>query len=220
MSNNPDNHNDSSSYQDMQASAAATTTSPSNADDLPKKSAAATAEAAKNAKSTEPAPAQTSEQAESNETVSPITAAQLQELKQQQQQALQTQKLQHLAELQNQRKLWEREKQKTADYAIQKFAEDLMHIVDAFEQGIANSDEKQKQGLELTFNIFNKTLANHGITPITPKEGDTYDHNLHEAMITQAHPDLADNQIIAAIQTGYRLKERLLRPARVIVVKN
>ena len=63
-------------------------------------------------------------------------------------------------------------------------------------------------------------MEKHNIKPITPTEGDAYDAHIHEAMLTQPHPDYDDNTISALIQTGYCLKERLLRPARVIVVKN
>ena len=67
--------------------------------------------------------------------------------------------------------------------------------------------------------MLKKAFANHNIETIDPT-GQAYDHNNHEAMAMQPSDTVENNNIIQVIQKGYRIKDRLLRPARVIVAKN
>ena len=128
-------------------------------------------------------------------------------------------KLRHLAEIRNLQDRHQREVAKARDYATQNFAKDLLSIADALHQGIDAAEGEQKKGLELMLDIFNKTLAKNQITPFDPIN-ESYDPHLHEAMVMQPQPEVAHNQIIKVIQTGYMIKDRLLRPARVIVANN
>lgn len=127
--------------------------------------------------------------------------------------------LRHLAEQKNLIDRHQRETSKARDYAIQGFAQDLLSIADALYQGIESADPENKKGLQLILNVFNQTLAKHNITPLDP-QGEAYDPHFHEAMVMQPNPDVENNHIIQVIQIGYKLKDRLLRPARVIVAQN
>lgn len=142
------------------------------------------------------------------------------ELKKSHEQALHKLKLEHFAEHENERKKHLREEEKARNYAIQKLATDLLNIADALEQGINTCSEEQKQALEMILSIFNKTLKTHGIEPLKPEKGEAYNHHLHEAMVSQPTEELPNNHVMQTIQTGYKLKDRILRPARVIVAKN
>ncbi len=155
-----------------------------------------------------------------NEDTSKQHEAAIAELKKQHQEALHQQKIQYLADLENTRKIHKREEEKARDFGIQKLAKDLLNIADALHQGIATCSEEQKQGLEMILQLFDKTLQQHQIEAIAPNKGDLYDHNIHEAMVSQPTNDVPNNHIVQVIQNGYQIKTRLLRPARVIVAKN
>lgn len=127
--------------------------------------------------------------------------------------------LRHLADQKNLQERHQRETAKARDYAIQGFSQDLLSIADALHQGIESADTEHKKGLQLILDVFNQTLAKHHITPLDPK-GEMYDPHWHEAMVMQPNPDVENNHIIQVIQVGYKLKDRLLRPARVIVAQN
>lgn len=147
------------------------------------------------------------------------TIAQLKaELKQAKQEA-HDQKIRSLAEISNLQDRYKREADKTKAYAITSFAKHLLDVGDALEQGISScQDPQQKDGLEMIWKIFASALAKSDIDIIKPL-GELYDPHLHEAMVMQPS-DKTHNSIVQVIQTGYKLKERLLRPARVIVAQN
>ena len=127
--------------------------------------------------------------------------------------------LRHLADSKNLQERQHREMAKARDYAIQSFAQDLLSIADALHQGIDSAEGEQKKGLQLILDVFHQTLTKHSISPLHP-QGEAYDPHWHEAMVMQPNPEVENNHIIQVIQTGYKLKDRLLRPARVIVAKN
>ena len=141
-------------------------------------------------------------------------------LKQEHVETLQAQKIQYLADLENTRKIHKREEDKARNFGIQKLATDLLNIADALHQGINNCPEEHKEGLCMILKIFDKTLHNHNIEAIAPEKGDVYNHHIHEAMVNHPTNDIPNNHIVDVIQNGYKLKDRLLRPARVVVAKN
>ena len=128
-------------------------------------------------------------------------------------------KLRHLAELKNLNDRHQREVTKARDYAVQNFAKDLLSIADALHQGIESAEGDQKKGLEMMLDIFNKTLEKNHISPLNPVN-QVYDPHQHEAMVMQPAPEVEHNHIVQVVQVGYLLKDRLLRPARVIVANN
>ena len=145
--------------------------------------------------------------------------SQLQEAKKAHTEDIKDKHLRHLAEIKNLQDRQHREVGKARDYAIQSFAKDLLSIADALHQGIDTADDNQKQGLQLILNVFDQTLAKHHIQALDPK-GKPYDPHEHEAMAMHQDKNTPDNHIIQVVQIGYKLNDRILRPARVIVAKN
>lgn len=121
------------------------------------------------------------------------------------------------------------EKQKARDFALQKFARDLLESVDNFELALSavkedtlasNPEVKNLyEGVDMTRNVFEKTLAKHGIEKVDPM-GEVFDPNQHEATFEIAQPDKEPGTVFHVQQSGYMLNSRVLRPAKVGVVKD
>ncbi|KAI5967764.1 mge1 [Candida margitis] len=121
-----------------------------------------------------------------------------------------------------------KEVQNAKDFALQKLAKDLLESVDNFNLALdhvkedtlkANEEVKNLyDGVDMTRNVFEKTLKKHGIEKIEPL-GEKFDPNLHEATFEIAQPDKEPGSVFFVQQTGYTLKNRVLRPAKVGVVK-
>ncbi|RCK66142.1 GrpE, mitochondrial [Candida viswanathii] len=120
------------------------------------------------------------------------------------------------------------EVQKAKDFALQKFAKDLLDSLDNFnlalghvkEDTLKTNDEVKNlyEGVDMTKNVFEKTLNKYGISKIDPLD-EPFDPNLHEATFQMVHPDKTPGTIFHVQQIGYTLKDRVLRPAKVGVVK-
>lgn len=128
------------------------------------------------------------------------------------------------SELENVRKRSEKEIVKARMFAVEKFAKELMPVLDSLEQALATFDNSevdvtsQREGVQLTLKMFMDALEKSQITQIDP-EGKPFDPNLHEAMSAQPSGDHAPNTVIAVFQKGYMLHDRVIRPARVVVSK-
>lgn len=129
-------------------------------------------------------------------------------------------KLRNMADINNLQQRYQRESTTLKTYAHQYLAKDIIDIADALEQAENTLEGKQKEGIELISTMLTKALEKHQIEAINPINHEVYDHNLHEAMVMQPSEKVADNHIIQVIQKGYKIKDRLLRAARVIVSKN
>ena len=132
------------------------------------------------------------------------------------------------ADFENIKKRLEREKYAAIDYASEKFAKDLLAPIDTLEMALAaeeaskdlSSDEllgKLKEGVELTIKNFYTAFEKHDIS-VVETDGE-FDPNFHDAVMQIDSPDHEDGQIVAQLQKGYKLKERLLRPAMVSICK-
>jgi len=132
------------------------------------------------------------------------------------------------ADFENIKKRLEREKYQAIDYASEKFAKDLLSPIDTLEMALAAeeaakdmpSDEllgKLKQGVELTIKNFYTAFEKHDITTVDT-DGE-FDPNFHDAVMQIDSPDHEDGMIVQRLQKGYKLKERLLRPAMVSICK-
>ena len=128
------------------------------------------------------------------------------------------------AELENVRKRSEREVQKARKFALEKFAGDLLGVMDSLDMGVqaAKADgatvEAVAEGSELTLKMFIDTLTKHGVEQIDPT-GEKFDPEEHEAMVMQPSADAEPNTVIDTFQKGYKLNGRVLRAARVVVAK-
>lgn len=128
-------------------------------------------------------------------------------------------KLRNLADITNLQERYNRESAKIKTYAHQYLAQDILEVADALEQAQNSLEGQQKEGIQLISDMLQKAFDKHQIEAIDPL-GQPYDHNHHEAMVMQPSDTEKNNHIIQVIQKGYKIKDRLLRPARVIVAKN
>jgi len=128
--------------------------------------------------------------------------------------------LRALAELENVRKRAARDVEQAHKYALERFAGELIAVKDSLELGLASegSADSLRAGTEATLKLLKKAFENAGLVDIDP-QGETFNPELHEAMVAQPSAEHVPNTVIQVIQKGYQLNGRLLRPARVIVAK-
>ncbi|NND64837.1 MAG: nucleotide exchange factor GrpE [Gammaproteobacteria bacterium] len=128
------------------------------------------------------------------------------------------------AELENLRKRAERDVEAAHKFATEQFAADLLEVKDNLERGLSAVDEavtvdRLKQGSELTLEVLSKVFGRFAIKEINPAEGETFDPTWHEAVVMQPSDEQPPNTVLSVMQKGYRLHDRLLRPARVMVAQ-
>lgn len=127
------------------------------------------------------------------------------------------------AEAENIRRRSENDVINARKYAIEKFASELLAVVDSIEQGLQTSVDTEEakaiqEGMELTLKMTLSTLEKFGIEQLNPIE-EVFDPQLHEAMTMVPSPAHESNTIIDVFQKGYSLNGRLIRPARVVVAQ-
>jgi molecular chaperone GrpE len=128
------------------------------------------------------------------------------------------------AELENQRRRYERELEKTRKYALERFAQDLLPVKDSLEMGLAaaQADDADvaalREGTELILKLFNEVAAKFGIETVDP-HGEPFNPEFHQAISTQESDEVAPDTVSIVVRKGYVLNDRLLRPAMVIVSK-
>lgn len=125
------------------------------------------------------------------------------------------------AEFENARKRAERERIVDRDYATGKVIEQFLPVVDNFELALTAkaSPEQLRSGVELIVKQMEEILRQLQVTPI-PAVGEPFDPRLHEALGSVDRDDVPDQHVAEEIRRGYRLRERLLRPALVRVAHN
>jgi len=126
------------------------------------------------------------------------------------------------AEFDNFRKRNARQQQEYRDYALADALKTLLPILDSLDRALktnAASLEDFHQGIELIDKQFHDSLLKLGVEPV-PAEGEVFDPNLHQAVQMVDTDEVEDNHVIDELQRGYRLKDRLLRPAMVRVARN
>jgi molecular chaperone GrpE len=164
-------------------------------------------------------------------TVLPETAAQLVELERLQQALSESEErakshweqyLRAVADLDNVRKRAQREIESANRYAVERLAQELLPVRDSLELAVQNAGRSDvaslKSGQEATLALLAKALEKFGVRAIDP-QGEPFDPDRHEAMMTQESATAEPNSVLQVIQPGYELNGRLLRPARVIVAK-
>jgi len=126
------------------------------------------------------------------------------------------------AEFDNFRKRNAQQQQEYREYALAEALTTLLPILDSLDRALktnAVSVEDFRSGIELIDKQFHDALAKVGVAPI-PAEGELFDPNLHQAVQMVETSDTEDNHVIDELQRGYKLKDRLLRPAMVRVARN
>jgi molecular chaperone GrpE len=125
------------------------------------------------------------------------------------------------AEFDNARKRAQREQQDYRDYALTDIIKTLIPVMDSFDRALQSSPEKSEfhLGVELIHKQLLDALTKIGVQPISAK-GQQFDPRFHEAIEMVDTGDAKDNEVIDELQRGYKLKDRLLRPAMVRVARN
>jgi molecular chaperone GrpE len=129
--------------------------------------------------------------------------------------------LRQAAEFDNYRKRIDRERKDTAEYAAVELLQDLLPIIDDFERALrieAPGAESYRQGLEIIHRGLMDLLRRRGVTTIEAV-GTDFDPHVHQAVAYEDAPSRRDGEVIAEFTRGYRLGDRLLRPAMVKVAK-
>ena len=129
------------------------------------------------------------------------------------------------AELDNLHKRGQRDLENAHKYGLEKFASALLPVRDSLEMGIAAAAQGQSidpakliEGSELTLKMLVGVLEKFGITELNP-QGERFNPQFHEAMSIQPRSDMEPNTVVAVVQKGFLLNDRLVRPAMVIVSK-
>jgi len=139
---------------------------------------------------------------------------------------LQDKLLRTVAESENTRRRFEKMIEETRDYAVSNFAKDLLSIMDNLSRSLHYQDLDNViqitsviTGVEMTKNELESTFKKHGLEIINPMIGSKFDYNVHHA-VSQIETSAYDpDNIMEIMQVGYKLKDRLLRPAIVKVSK-
>ena len=138
--------------------------------------------------------------------------------------AAQDQSLRAVAELQNIRRRAEQDVEKAHKFALERFANDLLPVVDSLERGLemtSATDEAIKpvrEGMELTLKLFHDTLKRFQVEAVDP-HGTPFNPEHHQAMAMEESTHVEPGSVLKVFQKGYLLNGRLLRPAMVVVSK-
>ena len=132
------------------------------------------------------------------------------------------------AEMENVRRRTEKEVSNARKFGAEKMINEILPVKDSMELGLKAAIEldiedeavhKIREGMELTLKMMNDALTKIGVTEVAPEEGEAFNAEFHQAMSMQEVAGKESNSIIAVVQKGYLLNERLLRPAMVMVAK-
>jgi molecular chaperone GrpE len=137
--------------------------------------------------------------------------------------------LRALAETENMRRRSEREAADARAYAVTNFARDLLSVVDNLERALAHIPDEERaranetlkaliEGVELTAKDLTGVLARHGVKRLDPK-GEKFDPNFHQAMFEAPDAEIPAGAVSQVVQSGWKIAERVLRPALVGVSK-
>jgi molecular chaperone GrpE len=128
------------------------------------------------------------------------------------------------ADFDNIKKRLEKEKYQAIEYANEKFAKDMIPVLDSLEGALKAADgeagcedllNKMKEGIELTYKLFLTNLEKHGVEKVAHEE--PFDPNIHNAVQSVDHDEVESGEIVQTFQTGYKYKGRPLREAMVVV---
>jgi len=127
-----------------------------------------------------------------------------------------------LAETENIRKKFFKEKKDAEVYGGTKLARDLLSVLDNLNRALESVDDQMKEkqnafleGIELTKKELLNTFSNHEINELSPMEGEKFDPKFHQAMFEGPHPNIEKGNIIQVMANGFTIGDRLLRAAQV-----
>lgn len=128
------------------------------------------------------------------------------------------------AEIENIRRRAALDVEKAHKFALEKFANELLPVIDNLDRAIEFADKENEaikpvlEGVELTLKSFTDALAKFNVDVVNP-QGEKFNAEFHQAMTMQPSEEVEPNTVIAVMQKGYTLNGRLLRPAMVMVSK-
>lgn len=124
------------------------------------------------------------------------------------------------AEYDNYRKRMVKEKEECAKFANQRLLEELLPVIDNFEMGLAAASDDSSSMIYIGMNMVKKQLdeflSGNGVKSVEPELGSLFDHATQEALQSEVS-DQPEGTVLRVIRKGYVLKDRLLRPANVVV---
>ncbi len=128
------------------------------------------------------------------------------------------------ADMENLRRRTQRDLESAHKFALEKFAQELLAVKDSLELGVQAASqegadvEKLREGTELTANMLSNVFEKFNLEEVNPLN-EPFDADLHQAMTMQENPEVEPNTVMAVMQKGYKLNDRLIRPAMVVVSK-
>ena len=125
------------------------------------------------------------------------------------------------AELENVRRRAARDVENAHKYGVERLAAEMLGVKDSLEMGLdsareAGIDKVVEEGFDAVLKLLVQCLGKFGISEVNP-DGEAFDPEFHEAMAAQPSTDVEPGVVLIVVQKGYRIHDRLLRPARVIV---
>ena len=131
--------------------------------------------------------------------------------------------LRTVAEMENVRRRAQRDVENAHKFAVEKLLSDLLPVIDSLEKAVeaaktTENPDSMAEGIRLSLKLFVSTLEKAGIAIVDPL-GEPFDPQLHEAMAMVPNPDAEPNSVMDVMQRGYTLNGRLVRAAKVVVVK-
>ena len=140
--------------------------------------------------------------------------------------ALQDKVLRSIAESENIRSRMNKTIEETREYSIINFAKDLAPVIDNLSMALGHLPETMDdatkivvEGVKMTKSVLESVFKKHGIESIEPQKGDNFDYNNHHAISQLVTDKNKEGTIVSMMQVGYRIKDRLIRPASVVVAK-
>lgn len=130
--------------------------------------------------------------------------------------------LRYAAEIENLKKAFKREKEEYFKFALETVFKELLPSIDNLEMALrafqtTSNTQALKEGVELTLKVLLQTLEKFGLKQFEPAVGDPFHPHFHEALHAEPHDEIPNGGIIKVFQKGYKLHERVIRPALVCV---
>ncbi len=125
------------------------------------------------------------------------------------------------AEMENLRKRLIRDLEKSRKFALERIMKDMLQVRDSLERGLETDSEsatveQMREGQAMTFKMLDNVLRDHNMTVIDPA-GETFDPVFHQAMTVMPTDEYEEDTVMEVLQKGFKLHDRLLRPAMVVV---
>ncbi len=128
--------------------------------------------------------------------------------------------LKAFADTENTRRRLQTDFETRSKYRIQSFAQEILPVIDNLERALSQpttpENEAITKGVQMIYDQLILALSNEGVEAVNP-ENEEYDPNFHQALMSEAVEGVEPNQVTLVLQKGYKLKDRILRPAMVKV---